>query len=127
EETGSEESNGQKSRAQKSRAQKSREETRREAQTQRRIHEGNDAVGLVSRGRGQQSAAAYRSHQEDLGLHQEEQAAGLDQQAPDQCRRKAAASFRRQETGIDVRDDQAGFQPSQVSFVLPAPGASLNR
>src|ERR1700687_4985486 len=95
EETGCEESPGKKGRAEKSRAEKSRKEARRQAQTQRCIHEGNDAVQLLGRRRGQQSAAAHRSHQEDLGLHQEEQAAGLDQQAPDQRRRTREAGFRR--------------------------------
>src|SRR2546423_1443835 len=114
EETGSEESPGKKGRAEKSRAEKSRKEARRQAQTQRCIHEGNDAVQLLGRSRRQQSAATHRSHQENLGLHQEEQAAGLDQQAPDQRQRKTETGFRRQASGVDVRNDQTGLQPPQV-------------
>ena len=97
-----------------------------QAQAERRIHETDDAVEHTRQRSRRDATAAYGSHQEDLGLHQEEQAAGLDQQTPDQCRRKAAANFWRQEAGIDVRDDQTGFEPSQVGRVAGA-GAPLDR
>ena len=58
-----------------------------------RIHEGDDAVGGSRRRHRLDPDAAHGSHQEDLGLHQEEQAAGFDQPAPHQCGRKLRAVF----------------------------------
>ena len=40
------------------------------------LHEGDDTVRGTGKGRRRYATAAYRSRQEDLGLHQEEQAAG---------------------------------------------------
>src|SRR6185312_13353050 len=70
-----------------------------EAQAERSLHEGDAALVAARRGRRQFADAAHRSHEEDLGLHQEEQAAGWCQQAPDQRRRQAARGVRGQEQG----------------------------
>ncbi len=57
------------------------EETRRQAQAECGFHEGHDAERGAGGGGRRQGGAAHRGHQEDLGLHQEEQAPGLGQQA----------------------------------------------
>src|SRR5437867_9547151 len=72
EETRREESGGEESASEKGCAEKSCEEARYKAQTERRIHEGNDAVVDTGLCRRQLAATAHRSHQENLGLHQEE-------------------------------------------------------
>src|SRR5919206_1970407 len=79
-----------------------------EAQTKRRLHEADDP-DRPSRGRGGlERHAAYRSHQEDLGLYQAQWPARQEEQAHDQLRREAEASLWWQEPGLDVRDDEAG-------------------
>src|SRR3982750_1201019 len=63
------------------------EEIRCEAQAKRCVHEGDDALVGARRCGRWHADAADGSDEEDLGLHQEEQAAGRRQQAPDQRRR----------------------------------------
>src|SRR6185295_1901834 len=113
----SEEIRSEKTRSEKSTGEEGRPEARSKAQAQRGVHEGDDPVVNAGRGSRQQSVAPHRSHQEDLGLHQEEQAAGLDQQATDQCRRQAATGLRRQAASVDVRNDQAGLEPPQIDHI----------
>src|SRR5512132_2574019 len=64
-----------------SRQESCREETRgeevhSEAQAECRVHEADDPVRRARRGCRLDADAPHRRHQEDLGLHQEEQAAG---------------------------------------------------
>src|SRR5512141_1293989 len=86
-ETGCEEIGRQESAAEKARCEKSSpEEAGGQAQAECRVHEADDAGGDTRRGRWQYAAAAHRSDEEDLGIHQEEQTAGCPQQAQHQCR-----------------------------------------
>ena len=61
----------------------------------------------------------HRSHQASLGVHQEEQSAGPEEQAHDQGRRQAEGRIRRQGAGQHVRDDEAGRQTSEVAESVP--------
>src|SRR4029079_6144506 len=71
------------------------------------IHEADDAeLGAVG-GRRQQADPADRSDEEALGVHQEEQAAGSEEQADDQGGRRAEDGLRRQGHRQHVRDDKA--------------------
>ena len=76
------------------------------------------ALGAVV---GNNPIAADRSHQEDLGVHQAERPAGLQEPARHQRRRQAASGVRRQEPGDHVRHDQAGQQAPQLASFSPRP------
>src|SRR3954447_12052862 len=103
------------------------EEVRSKAE--RGIHEADDAeLGAVGGGR-QQADSADRSDEEALGVYQEEQAPGSEEQADDQGGRCAEDRLRRQGHRQHVRDDQAceqapeGLEPSLSPFpgsVFPA-------
>src|SRR5690242_15650121 len=123
EEDGCEEAGREEERCEEARREEKRcEEARREevgagqeAPAERRVHEG-DATVVATRSRRRHVAdAAHGSDEEDLGLHQEEQAAGQREQAAHQRRRQAACSVRGQEQGVDVRDDEARLDASQVA------------
>ena len=73
---------------------------------------------VARRDRRHRLAAAHRSDEEGLGLHQEEQAPGRRQPPHDQCRRQAEAGPRQGE-GHDVRDDQAHLVAPEVSARTP--------
>jgi ParB/RepB/Spo0J family partition protein len=50
---------------------------------------------------------ARRDHEKGLGLHQEARPAGQEEPPDDQRRRRARDDLQGQETGVDVRDDEA--------------------
>src|SRR5207237_6521379 len=94
---------------------KSEEGGGEEAQAECRLHEADDPDGSARGGRRLQRDATYRGNEEDLGLHQAQQPAGQEKQAHDQLRREVEARVRRQEPGLDVRDDQARQPLPQVT------------
>src|SRR4029453_19347649 len=107
-----------------SRKESSCEETRSqevdsEAQAECRVHEADDPVGNARRRRRFDAQPPHRCHQENLGLHQEEQAARQYQSSSYQRRRKAPRCIRGKEAGLDVRNDEARLEPSQVTAPPP--------
>src|ERR1022692_5061803 len=73
------------------------------------VHETRDTQRRAGRGGRFQTASAHRSHQEVVGLHQEEQTARQEEQAHDPRRRSLAARVRRQErTGHRSEERRVG-------------------
>src|SRR5262249_3809415 len=92
---------------------------RKETQTKRSIHETGSArfhAGNRSRNKGN---PPHRADQKALGIHQEERSSGQEEQKNDQCRRQSEGGIRWQETGFDVRHDQARQQTRQVTKPKP--------
>src|SRR5262249_5172337 len=94
------------------------EEGCEEAQTERRVHETGAAGWNALGGRGRQRDAPHRGDQEALGLHPQERPTGREEPSHDQRRRQPQGGLRRQGSGLDVRDDQARQQASEVAPTL---------
>ena len=91
------------------------EESSKQAETERSLHEAGAAERRAVGGRRLKADSADRSHQETVGLHQEERPAGQEEQAHDQRRRQAQGRLRGQRSSLDVRDDQAREQAPQIN------------
>src|SRR6266480_4951506 len=91
------------------------EEEWQEAQAKCSIHEADEPERNARCRSRLQLNAAHRSDQEDLGLYQAQWAAGQEEPPHDQRGRQAQVRLRRQKPGVDVRDDQAGQPPPQVT------------
>src|SRR2546427_1288173 len=91
------------------------EEEWQEAQAKCSIHEADEPDRSARCRCRLQLNAAHRSDQEDLGLYQAQWPAGQEKPPHDQRGRQAQVRLRRQKPGVDVRDDQAGQPPPQIT------------
>src|SRR6266481_7298080 len=95
------------------------EEDREEAWSERSVHETHAAFRHTLRSHRIEGDAEDRGDEEALGLHQEEQAPGQDQENDDQRGRQTARGLRREAPSEHVRDDEARLEASQVASKPP--------